>query len=226
MNTVIPVANGSGGIYTDSRTYIHLGKAKTVILSQDECDALTEDIGQTITPYHSEELYSRANVSGSVYHSASYKRATKGQQDAGAGRGVGGRRNRQRWGPEEPLEVGSGGTARGGGRRNRQRWGLYPGGWNRDAPPPPPPPPTVFAPYARFILPQPIRGPQPRTPPSDPAPQQQHQQKKWPWDNSALYFIQVANGGVVAFIQNPVHVCFKNHAEVFNVVLSSFVLNL
>ena len=133
MNTVIPVANGSGGIYTDSRTYIHLGKAKTVILSQDECDALTEDIGQTITSYHSEELYSCANVSGSVYHSASYKRATKGQQDAGAGRGVGGRRNRQRWGPEEPLEVGSGGTARGGGRRNRQRWGPYPGGWNRDA---------------------------------------------------------------------------------------------
>ena len=53
-----------------------LGKGKKVILSQEECDALTEHIGQTVTPT-TVKSYSRATVNGSLYHSASYKRATK-----------------------------------------------------------------------------------------------------------------------------------------------------
>lgn len=53
-----------------------LPSARVLRLSPVECAALTEHIGQTVTPT-TVRSYSRAAVNSSVYHSPSYKRATK-----------------------------------------------------------------------------------------------------------------------------------------------------
>ena len=53
-----------------------LGKGTKVLLSLEECDALSQLIGQAVSPTRVKR-YSRMTIDGCKYHSASYKRATK-----------------------------------------------------------------------------------------------------------------------------------------------------